>query len=234
VGFCFCGGGYEPNHDSRNDASGGWGKAGEDHDEDWASKTVNHEAQQRNWGDNNGSWGGPDNGDTAEEDQNAEFDDEDPFFCDLTFKTSQLKVSDHELYGSDYDLTPILLSHAQLVVFSDSYRIDGLKQLALKKLHEELRLFPLHDDRVGDIVMLFRYAFSEGQDIPADRGLRWLVKQYILWVGHHLVGYPGFRDFLNDMDKDLSVDLFSAMAKRHFNQYNHSGTSTPLGVYVPS
>lgn len=83
------------------------------------------------------------------------------------------------------NFTPVLLAHARLYCFAHVRIITPLKALTLHKLHKTLLSFKLYAERVGDIIELARYAYSN-PDLP-DRSedntldaLRKLVLEYIV------------------------------------------------------
>jgi hypothetical protein len=96
--------------------------------------------------------------------------------------------------AADQNFTQILLAHARLYCFAHLRLIEPLKALTLDKLHKTLLYFKLYVTRVGDIVELARYAYSN-PDLP-DRNddgtlddLRNLVVEYIVCeidtIGEH-------------------------------------------------
>jgi hypothetical protein len=219
--------GYENGDTTKEDGAIAGDSWGTQHNDGWGTEN-NKEILQAD-----GYWATPTRWYCADCKEDAENGD-DVEFEYLTFKTAKLNLWPSRTYNSEHDFTETLLAHAHVFDLADKYEVDGLKQLALKKLHRELSNFTLHRDRVGDVVKLFDYAWEgewEGEISTAgERGLRWLLKQYILWKGHELVEFPVFTDFLYEAEKELSVELFSAMAKR---QYNNSGMETPQSVNVP-
>ena len=81
--------------------------------------------------------------------------------------------------------TPVFLAHARLYCFAHVRLIAPLKALILDKLHKTVLNFKLYAERVGDIIELARYAYSN-PDLP-DRSndgtldeLRKLVVDYIV------------------------------------------------------
>lgn len=81
------------------------------------------------------------------------------------------------------DYTPVFLAHARLYVFADKYGITTLKVLCLQKLHQTLVKFTLYTARIGDILELTRYAFSDDntpdrKDVVDD--LRRVVFKYMV------------------------------------------------------
>jgi hypothetical protein len=85
----------------------------------------------------------------------------------------------------DQNFTPVLLAHARLYCFAHVRLIAPLKALTLEKLHKTLLNSKLYAERIGDIIQLARYVYSN-LDLP-DRGddgnldgLRKLVVDYIV------------------------------------------------------
>jgi len=78
------------------------------------------------------------------------------------------------------DCTTVFLAHARLYVLADKYGIEPLRSLGLHKLHKTLVGFTLYKARIGDVVELARYAYSD--DHTADYGndeLRTLISEYV-------------------------------------------------------
>jgi hypothetical protein len=82
--------------------------------------------------------------------------------------------------NSTQDYTSVFLAHARLYVFADKYLVEPLKQLVLRKLHQTLVGFELYPERIGDVVELVRFVYSD--DNMSGNGvneLRALVTMYI-------------------------------------------------------
>jgi hypothetical protein len=83
------------------------------------------------------------------------------------------------------NLTPVLLAHARLYCFAHLRLIEPLTALTLDKLHKTLMNFKLFTRRVGDIIELAKFAYSN-LDLPDRRengtinDLRKLVVEYIV------------------------------------------------------
>jgi hypothetical protein len=83
------------------------------------------------------------------------------------------------------DFTPVLLAHARLYCFAHVRLIAPLKAPTLDKLHKTVLNFKLYAERVGDIIGLVRYAYTN-PDLPDRRDdrtmdeLRKLVVDYIV------------------------------------------------------
>lgn len=86
---------------------------------------------------------------------------------------------------ANQNFTPVFLAHARLYSFAQYRGIVPLKALTLDKLHKTLMIFKLFNSRVGDIIELARFAYSD-QYLPdrKDDGtiddLRKLVVEYIV------------------------------------------------------
>ncbi|PVH96484.1 hypothetical protein DM02DRAFT_535188, partial [Periconia macrospinosa] len=117
----------------------------------------------------------------------------------LILKHFEPKLNDAE----NQNFTPVFLAHARLYCFAHLHLIEPLKALTLKKLHKKLIDFELYSKRIGDIVELARYAYSN-PDLP-DRNndgiineLRKLVVEYIMCeidiIGRH-------NKFINYMEE---------------------------------
>jgi hypothetical protein len=85
----------------------------------------------------------------------------------------------------DQNFTPVLLAHARLYCFAHLRLIEPLTALTLDKLHKTLMNFKLFTKRVGDIIELAKFAYSN-PDLPDRRDdgtindLRKLVVEYIV------------------------------------------------------
>lgn len=85
----------------------------------------------------------------------------------------------------DQNFTPVLLAHARLYCFAHLRLIEPLRALTLHKLHMTLMNFKLFTARVGDIIELARFAYSNA-DLPDRRDdgtvddLRKLVVEYVV------------------------------------------------------
>lgn len=85
----------------------------------------------------------------------------------------------------DQNFVPVLLANARLYCFAHVHLVSGLVALTLEKLKTTLSILNLHTERVGDIIELARYVYSN-PDLP-DRtedgtldSLRKLVLDYIV------------------------------------------------------
>jgi hypothetical protein len=90
--------------------------------------------------------------------------------------------------------TPVFLAYARLYNFAHLRLVTTLKTLTLNKLHQTLLCFNLYRDRIGDVIELARYAYSDldlpnrGDDGTLDE-LRTLIVEYIVCeidtIGEH-------------------------------------------------
>jgi hypothetical protein len=87
-------------------------------------------------------------------------------------------ISNHAIYQN---FTPVFLAHARLYCFAQIRLVAPLKELALYKLHRTLMGFKLYTKRVGDVVELARYVYSN-PDLPDSREdeLKKIVLEYIV------------------------------------------------------
>lgn len=114
------------------------------------------------------------------------------------------------------DYTEVFLCHARLHVFADKYDITPLKRLSLHKLHQTLVNFKLYDKRIGDVVALIRYSYSNENtaDLPGSiDDLRQLVIQYAACVVEDLRQNSELESLL-EQPGPLARDLFGQMLKR--------------------
>ena len=101
-------------------------------------------------------------------------------------------------FEKDHTYSNVLLSHASLYVLGDGQLVESLKALALFKLHKTLCAFELHNENIGDVTDLARYAYS-GEDKVIDGGiggLRELVCQYMAIHSAELGQDERFMDLL--------------------------------------
>ena len=114
--------------------------------------------------------------------------------------------------GEDY--TAVFLGHARLYVFADKYDIESLRSLCLHKLHQTLVEFTLHDERLGDVVELLRYSYSDTAELDHSiDSLRLLTVQYAACVVERLLRHHGFQSLLEDAGP-LAKDLFEEVLKK--------------------
>ena len=113
------------------------------------------------------------------------------------------------------DYTDVLLSHAQLYVFADTYDIQSLKTLALEELHATLVVYKLYDVRTGDIIELLRYVYantSEPQEGVDD--MRSMMTQYVGYEMDTLMGAAEFGELIIEDGGDLLRDFMRAVTTR--------------------
>jgi hypothetical protein len=119
-------------------------------------------------------------------------------------------------WAAEENYTPVFLGHARLYVFAEKYGISTLRTLTLSKLHQTLVYFTLFDERIGDIIALVRYAYSndntpdhEGEKVDS---LRRLVAQYIVRESMTFGNTEEFRSLLEEGGPFVR-DLWSLMWK---------------------
>ncbi|KAL2803114.1 hypothetical protein BJX63DRAFT_425569 [Aspergillus granulosus] len=79
-------------------------------------------------------------------------------------------------YNPNADYTEILLTYARLHIFAVKYELQELRDICLFRLLHLLHVFPICQDRVGDIVRLFDFAFD--MDIERYRNLTTILRYY--------------------------------------------------------
>jgi hypothetical protein len=94
--------------------------------------------------------------------------------------------------GAHKDYTEVFLSHSQLYVFADYYRISRLMKLSIHRLQQTLIAFSLHNERIKDIVKLLQYCYANL--VPAK--LRELVVLYAACHMEKLWKNKEFRELL--------------------------------------
>jgi hypothetical protein len=103
-------------------------------------------------------------------------------------------------FEKDHSYSNILLSHTSLYVLGDGQLVDSLKALALFKLPRHYACaFELHNEHIGDVTDLARYAYS-GEDKTINEGigsLRGLVCQYMAIHSAELGKDTRFMDLLS-------------------------------------
>lgn len=101
----------------------------------------------------------------------------------------------------DQDFKPVFLGHARLYTFSCMRLVEPLRRLTLDKLHKTLLGFSLYESRVGDVMELARYAYSQGevrQDGDTMDDLRQLVVEYMVLNVSIFGKHPSFILFLQE------------------------------------
>ena len=112
------------------------------------------------------------------------------------------------------DYRDVLLCHARLYVFADKYEIGPLRRLSLSKLHKTLSVFPLHKERIEDIVELLRYSYANNvRRSTKDDRLTSLVIHYAACVVEDLVPNSKFKTILEERG-ELARDLVVKMVSR--------------------
>jgi hypothetical protein len=80
-------------------------------------------------------------------------------------------------YDPNANYTEILLTHARLYTFSVKYELQELRDICLFKLIHLLHVFPICQDRVGDIVRLIDLAFDT--DTGQCENLTTMLQYYV-------------------------------------------------------
>ncbi|EZF50878.1 hypothetical protein H103_05699 [Trichophyton rubrum CBS 288.86] len=118
---------------------------------------------------------------------------------------------------ADQDFTPVFLGHARLYVIADKYCIEELKELVLSKLYTTLKGFTPFPKRIGDLVMLIQFVYTEdntrGCSTPIDP-LRKLVTRYMTTVLKDVAMDSAFLGLLLEGGEFVSDFCTTVWAKR--------------------
>ncbi len=112
------------------------------------------------------------------------------------------------------DYTEVFLCHARLYVFADKYDVGPLKDLSLHMLQRTLAEFTLYDERIGDIINLLWYSYSNTTDRPESiDDLKLLVVHYSACVVEDLSRSNEFQLLLEEVGS-FARDLVKQMLER--------------------
>lgn len=117
--------------------------------------------------------------------------------------------------NSRQNFTPVFLAHARLYTFATMRLIESLKDRALDKLHNTLKVFCLYTDRINDVVELARYAYGNGEDRRDDGTideLRKLVVEYIA-DNAHVIGQSAHFFALMEEGGEFVGDFWGIVRK---------------------
>ncbi|KAF3896759.1 BTB domain-containing protein [Trichophyton interdigitale] len=117
----------------------------------------------------------------------------------------------------DQDFTPVFLGHARLYVIADKYCIEALKELVLFKLHRTLKDFTLFPKRIGDLVKLIQFVYTEDNTRGGSKQidpLRKLVTRYMTTVLKDIAVNPAFLGLLLEGGEFVSDFWTVVWAKR--------------------
>ncbi|KAG6011790.1 hypothetical protein E4U43_008128 [Claviceps pusilla] len=103
----------------------------------------------------------------------------------------------------------LLLCHAKLYVFADSYGIEPLMKLSLSTLHYVLVKVSQSNDMASMAVKLLLYCYEN--DTP--EALREIVVEYAACRVEHLWGLPQFQELLQTFG-EFSMNLVKALLGR--------------------
>ncbi|EGE02933.1 hypothetical protein TEQG_01971 [Trichophyton equinum CBS 127.97] len=119
--------------------------------------------------------------------------------------------------ADDQDFTPVFLGHARLYVIADKYCIEALKELVLFKLHTTLKGFTLFPKRIGDLVKLIQFVYTEDNTRGGSKQidpLRKLVTRYMTTVLKDIAVNPAFLGLLLEGGEFVSDFWTVVWAKR--------------------
>ena len=135
-------------------------------------------------------------------------------FISISYAISAPSIQPRKLQESCEDYTEVFLCHVQLYVFAEKYDIDPLRRLSLHKLQRTLAGYTLYDERVGDVVELIRYSYSNTTDHSGHTDdLRSLVTHYAACMIEDLARRAEFRSLLQEAGS-FAGDLVVRMLDR--------------------
>ncbi|KAK2877140.1 hypothetical protein FQN49_001384 [Arthroderma sp. PD_2] len=106
----------------------------------------------------------------------------------------------HHNSSPEQDFTPVFLAHAKLYVLADKYGVARLKATVIYKLHRILQDFMPYNERIGDIVELVRFTYSDentlGRDAGGNDDLRKLVARYAAFQADVMRSSEAFMELL--------------------------------------
>lgn len=116
------------------------------------------------------------------------------------------------------DYTDAFLCHARVYVFAEKYDIARLRVIALHKLQQTLKIFHVYNKRIGNIVSLVRYSYSNGNTRDSEVGqdidaLRKLIIYYVVCVFETVVKDDSFLALMEE-GGPLIRDLTGMLLKR--------------------
>ncbi|KIW27731.1 uncharacterized protein PV07_07441 [Cladophialophora immunda] len=114
------------------------------------------------------------------------------------------------------DYTPVFLCHAKLYAFADTYDVVPLQELVLQKLRLTLSRFKLHPQRVGDVVELLKYTYTNTTDYEESIDeLRNLVTDYLVCHIEKIIHHVEFTKLLGD--GDMVKDFLPKLVERRLD-----------------
>ena len=138
-------------------------------------------------------------------------------FCSLQLpvpSTPNDETSARKNLNAGEDYTKIFLCHAELYVFAVQEEIEGLRRLALHKLHAVLAVFTLYQERTGDIIALLGYSYAKTKSPELGKEpLRELLASYVAFEMDTLMLDERFEDLMRD-GSDMLSDYMSSVLKR--------------------
>ncbi|KAK0246930.1 hypothetical protein LTS09_017927 [Friedmanniomyces endolithicus] len=112
------------------------------------------------------------------------------------------------------EYTDVFLSHAHLYSFADRYDVEGLRELALYKLHQTLVKFTLFNERIGDVSELLCYAYDNTPERPGYQ--EWLRDLVLRYVACHIERAHKDPTLVMAVKRgnSISVDLIDCLVQR--------------------
>ncbi|KAF3480423.1 uncharacterized protein GIQ15_05770 [Arthroderma uncinatum] len=143
-----------------------------------------------------------------------------------TCSTSSIRHAVTSNTSAGQDFTPVFLAHAKLYVLADRYRVDNLRLLVLGKLHGTLQEFLPYKERIGDIVELVKFAYSDENTLGNGAGntddLRKLVARYVAFQVDSMRSSEEFMELLQK-NCDLIHDFLAEIGTQTLELAERSG-----------
>ncbi|UKZ81768.1 hypothetical protein TrVFT333_009541 [Trichoderma virens FT-333] len=108
------------------------------------------------------------------------------------------------------DYSEVFLSHARLYTLADKYDIPDLRNFSIHKLYATLKEFALYPGRMGDIIGLAKYSFTN--TIVGDK-LRTLLANYCACIVEDICKRQDFQELINEAP-DFACELIREMSVR--------------------
>ena len=100
----------------------------------------------------------------------------------------------------------LFMNHTHLYFLAEKYDIDTLRALALKKLHQCLCYFPLHDDSYDDIIDFVLYVYENTLTRAKMDPLREMITKYLAEKAQCVVYSPQGK-MLIKVGGDLAIEV---------------------------
>ncbi|KAI8675567.1 hypothetical protein NCS57_00458300 [Fusarium keratoplasticum] len=125
-------------------------------------------------------------------------------FCWERFKE---RYSGHEFSPDDavdsrtHTCAEVFLCHARVFIFADRYKINKLRDLAIRKLWIAMVNITFTGNAIPDITQLVKYIYNHTtSENPAGKEIRALVRRYCIIRLDRMCDHAEFRDFAKNSE----------------------------------